>query len=247
VADATGTGQWHEGTAPAPGDPETCALALRAALIRYEAHPSPAALDDAFAAGAASVNLLRGPERHVPADAKEARWLMSQLPDFERLVRVAVGAAERAAHAAACELWEWFGLHSTPPGWDETERAGARLLVACACAPLDERGPAWLRPRLLRLAARRWSAVLIGELCACDDRLWRRALGERYESVHRRYAPRTRWRTHQLSEVLTTNERTVVALRDRLARWLEQGGDFHTLAGELEAAFVLTRTPAHLA
>jgi hypothetical protein len=222
-------------------------VALRAALIRYELNASPAALDAAFAAAAASVSLLRGDGRYDPADAQEARWLMSQLPDFERLVGVAVAAAEQSAHAAACELWQWFGLASVPPVWNETERAAARLLIACACAPLERRGAGWLRLRLLRLASRRWAAILIGELCAADDGLWRRALGERYESVHRRYAPRTRWRTHQLSELLSSNERTVAALRDRLERWLERGGDYQALPGELEAAFVLTRTPAHLA
>ena len=241
MGDAPETERWSEDHA-APD-----AVALRAALTRYELSPSPAALDDAFAAGAASVARLRGGERHDPADADEARWLMSQLPDFDRLVRLAVAAAERSAHAAARDLWEWFGLRSVPPGWEESERSTARILVACSCAPPDTRGAAWLRPRLVRLAARRWAAMLMAELCAADDRLWRRALGDRYESVRRRYAPRTRWRSHELSELLRGNERTVAALRDRLEQWLAHGWDMEALAGELEAAFVLTRTPAHLA
>jgi hypothetical protein len=232
---------------PERADASGSLAALRAALIRYELSASSAALDEAFVAAAAGIAVMRGEGRSEPADAEEARRLMSQLPDFEQLVAVAVRAAERSAHAAAGELWRWFGLSSVPPSWDETERSGARVLVACACAPLDARGASWLRPRLLRLAAQRWAAILIAELCAGDDGLWRRALGERYDSVHKRYAPRSRWRTHQLSELLGANARTVDALRDRLARWLSEGGDFESLSGELEAAFVATRSPAHLA
>lgn len=232
---------------PDRADAAAPVAALQAALIRYELSASPAVLDEAFRAAAAAIAVLRGERRREPADAVQVRWLMSQLPDFEQLVSVAVGAAERSAQAAAGELWGWFGLSSVPPVWDETERSAARVLIACACAPLDARGARWLRPRLLRLAAQRWAAILIAELCAGDDELWRRALGARYESVHARYAPRSRWRTHQLSELLVSNERTVAALRDRLARWLAEGGDFQTLSGELEAAFVLTRTPVHLA
>jgi hypothetical protein len=221
--------------------------ALRVALVRYELSGSAAVLDEAFAAAAALINMQRGDGRLEPADAAETKWLMSQLPDFDKLVSVAVRAAERAAHAAARDLWRWFGLTSVPPAWNESERSGARVLVACACVPLHARGAAWLRPRLLRLAAGRWAELLVSELCASDDTLWRRALGDRYESVHTRYAPRTRWRTHQLSELLDSDRSTVRALRDRLTRWLAEGGDFQSLAGELEAAFVLTRSPEHLA
>jgi hypothetical protein len=222
-------------------------LALRSALIRYQRNPSSVVLDEAFAAAAAEIAVMRGTACRLPADADEARRLMSQVPDFEQLVSVAVGAAERSARAAAGELWKWFGLASTPPSWDENERSGARVLIACACAPLDARGASWLGPRLLRMAAHRWSAILVAELCAGDDVLWRRALGERYDSVHKRYAPRSRWRTHELSELLATNAQTVDALRDRLTRWLSEGGDFASLPSELEAAIVLTRTPDHLA
>jgi hypothetical protein len=246
VGETTESEGWPRGH-PDRTDAAAYVAALRAALIRYEVSASSAVLDEAFVAAAAGIAILRGAAKDEPADAEEARGLMLRLPEFEQLVSVAVAAAERSARAAARDLWEWFGLSSVPPSWDRTERSGAQVLVACACAPLDERGAGWLRPRLLRLAARRWAAILIAELCAGDDGLWRRALGERYESVHRRYAPRTRWRTHQLSELLVSNERTVGALRDRLARWLAEGGDFQSLSAELEAAFVLTRTPAHLA
>jgi len=246
VADAAENERRHEAH-PDLSDATPHLVALRVALIRYQLNGSPAALDDAFAAAAAGSAVRRGRRHAEPVDADEARSLMAQMPEFEELVLAAVGAAERSAHAAACELWSWFGLSSAAPTWDPTERSGAQILVACACAPLDVRGAAWLRPRLLRLASRRWAAILMTELTAGNDGLWRRVLGERYESVHECCAPRSKWRTRELSELLISNERTAGALSDRLTRWLAQGGDFHTLPGELEAAFVLTRTPARIA
>ena len=121
------------------------------------------------------------------------------------------------------------------------------MIVACACAPLQQRGAGWLRPRLLRLAARRWARLLTDELAASDEAVWRHALGARYESVHQRYAPRSRWRTRDLSAVLASDPSTVDALHTRLARWLSESGNFEALPDELEAAFVQTRTPARLA
>ena len=115
---------------PERADASGSLAALRAALIRYELSASSAALDEAFVAAAAGIAVMRGEGRSEPADAEEARRLMSQLPDFEQLVAVAVRAAERSAHAAAGELWRWFGLSSVPPSWDETERSGARVLAA---------------------------------------------------------------------------------------------------------------------
>lgn len=220
---------------------------LRTALARYEGNGSSSALDQAFVAAGAMVASLRGDRAAEPADATEVRELMAELPEFERLVYRAAEEAERAAHAAATALWEWFGLRSAPPEWDDAERSGARVILACACAPLQQRGAEWLRPRLLRLAARRWARVLADELAASDEAVWRRALGERYESVHRRYAPRSRWRTRDLSAVLASNPSTVDALHTRLARWLSESGNFEALPDELEAAFVQTRTPARLA
>lgn len=222
-------------------------VALRMALADYEGDATPAALDQAFVAAAAAVATLRGDRAEDPADATEARELMDQLPEFERLVARAVLEAERAATAGAARLWEWFGLRSAPPAWDEGERSGARVIVACACAPLQGRGAGWLRPRLLRLAARRWAELLTRELAASDEAVWHRALGERYESVYRRYAPRSKWRTRDLSAVVGSDPNTAEALRMRLARWIADSGDFATLPDELEAAFVQTRTPERLA
>jgi 2-polyprenyl-6-methoxyphenol hydroxylase-like FAD-dependent oxidoreductase len=121
------------------------------------------------------------------------------------------------------------------------------VLVACACGPFERRGPAWLVPRLLRVAAPRWAALLADELRRSDERLWEHALGSRYESVRRRYARRTRWKTGGVADVVAADERTLDALRNRLARWLAQGPDPATIAEELEAAIVSTRTPARMA
>jgi hypothetical protein len=220
---------------------------LRSALAHYERSPSPAALDEAFVAAAATVAALRGDRADEPADATEVRELMTQLPEFERLVAWAVDEAERAATAGAIALWQWFGLSSAPPAWDDAERSGARVIVACACAPLQADGAGQLRTRLRRLATPRWARLLTDELVASDEAVWRRALGGRYESIHRRYAPRSRWRTGELRDVVGQDPATAEAVRARLARWLTDSGDFAALPAELEAAFVQSRTPSRLA
>jgi hypothetical protein len=138
-------------------------------------------------------------------------------------------------------------LSSPPPSWNEGERSAARVIVGAACAPLAGRGAAWLRPRVLRLASERWASLLVAELKASEEPVWERALGERYESVRRRYAPRTKWRTGELSGLLAVDPRPLEALKRRLSRWLAEGRDFDGLPAELEAAFVQTRTPARLA
>jgi hypothetical protein len=204
-------------------------------------------LDQAFVAAAAAVAVLRGERANEPADVEELRDLVERLPEFRRLVTAVVGEAERWAHAGADELWSWFGLTTAAPGWNEAEQSGARLLVARACAPLDPGGLDWLRSRMLRLAAERWAAQLTEELCRSDEDLWRRVFGERYESIRNRYAPRTAWRTRELSKVLVSDANTVDAIRRRLAGWFVQSRDLDRLPTELEAAFVETRTPARLA
>ena len=65
--------------------------------------------------------------------------------------------------------------------------------------------------------------------------------------MRQRYAPRTKRRTGGVAEVVASDERTLEALRIRLARWLAVGPDPATIAEEIEAAIVSTRTPARLA
>jgi hypothetical protein len=222
-------------------------LALRGAIDRYEDARSPAALDAAFAAAAAAVADLRGERAKLPPEVSEISWLFQQLPDYERLVAVAVGETERSVQAAGVRLWDWFGLSTPPPSWNEGERARARLLVACACAPLDEQVVGWLGPRLLRLAADRWAALLTAELRQADEGLWRRVLAERYESVWRRCAPRGRWRTRELADLLAHDDAVAASLQRQLARWLAEGARSERLVDEVEAAFVHSRTPDRLA
>jgi hypothetical protein len=225
----------------------TPALALRVALDRYGNDRSPEALDRAFAVAARAVAGLRGERASSPPNVDEVRGLFEELPEYEELVNLAVGETERSVQAAGARLWSWFGLDTPPPRWDDGERARARLLVACACAPLDEQVASWLGPRLLRLAADRWAALLTAELRQADEELWRRVLGERYESVWRRCAPRGRWRTRELADLLAGDDAVAAALERQLSRWLGDGARVERLTDELEAAFVHSRTPDRLA
>jgi hypothetical protein len=221
--------------------------ALRAALDRYEDARSGRALDVAFAAAAAAVAQVRGPRANEPPEVSEVRVLFEQLPDYERLVEVAVSETERSVEAAGARLWEWFGLSSDPPRWNSGERDRARLLVACACAPLDSQVAVWLGPRLLKLAADRWAGLLVAELRRADEDLWRRVLGERYESVWRRFAPRGRWRSRELADLMAGDDDVADGMQRQLSRWLAEGGHVERLPEQVEAAFVHTRTPDRLA
>ena len=221
--------------------------ALRAALDRYEKARSARTLDVAFAAAAAAVAELRGSRADVPPEVSEVQSLFERLPDYERLVEISVSETERSVEAAGARLWGWFGLAGEPPRWNEGERARARLLVACACAPLDSQVAVWLGPRLLRLAADRWAGLLVGELRRADEDLWRRVLGERYESVWRRFAPRGRWRTRELADLMAGDDDVAGTMQRQLSRWLAEGGHVERLPEQVEAAFVHSRTPDRLA
>jgi hypothetical protein len=221
--------------------------ALRAALDRYERAGVPEALDAAFVAAARAVAERRGDRANDLPDVTEIEHLFKELPDYEELVDVAVDGTERSVEAAGTRLWKWFGLDTTPPRWNEGERSRARLLIACACAPLDQQVVGWLGPRLLRLSADRWAALLTADLRRAREDLWRRVFGERYESVWRRCAPRGRWRTRELADLLAHDEDAAAAMQRRLSRWLASWADIERLPAELEAAFVQSRTPDRLA
>jgi hypothetical protein len=236
-----------EGESFEPLEPSRPAAVLHAAVAQYESSGSPGALDEAFAAAAAAVARLRGERAGVPPERDEVRRLFEQLPEFERLVSIAAGQAELTAAAASARLWQWLGFGGPAPAWNEAERSRARLLVACACAPLDGRGAKWLGPGLRRLAAARWAALIVEGLREADEQWWRGALGDRYESVRQRCAPRTTWRTRGLAVLPASDAATRATLQARLERWLAAGGDLERLPGELEASLVQSRTPARLA
>jgi hypothetical protein len=221
--------------------------ALHAAVQRYQHDQSPRALDEAFGAAAVAVAALRGERAGTPPDVDEVRGLFERLPDFELLVSVAAAEAERAAAAGGARLWQWLGFAGSSPSWDQAELSRARLLVACACAPLDGRGAQWLGPRLRRLAAARWAELIVDALRAADEPWWQGALGERYESVRRRCAPRTTWRVRGLAVLAGSDERTRETLRSRLERWLAAGAELERLPDELEASLVQSRTPPRMA
>jgi hypothetical protein len=232
---------------PEPGPVGHRALALRAAVDRCEAAPSGRTLDVALAAAAAAVAERRGERAQDPPGVDELNDLFEELPDYERLVELAVSETERSVQAAGARVWAWFGLAGDPPRWNDGERSAARLLVACACAPLNPRVGTWLGPRLLRLSADRWAGLLVAELRQTDEELWRRVLGEHYDSVWRRCAPRGKWRTRGLAHLLAFNDDVARSLQRQLSRWLAEGGDVERLPGELEAGFVHSRTPDRLA
>ena len=243
-----GDGSTDDGTSPQTrGGGLLPIQALRLALDDYEERRSPRTLDLAFSSAARAVAELRGERASAPPELGEVRKLFQELPEYEELVNLAVSETEHSVQAAGARLWDWFGLVTPPPRWNDGERARARLLVACACAPLDEQGVRWLGPRLLKLAADRWAALLTAELRGADEQLWRRVLGDRYESVWRRCAPRGRWRVRELSDLLERDGEVVASLERQLAHWLRDGARMERLTDEVEAAFVHTRTPDRLA
>jgi hypothetical protein len=243
-----GGGSTDDGTSPRERGGELEPVqTLRLALDRYEETRSPQALDLAFSSAARAVAELRGERASAPPEVGEVRNLFEQVPEYEELVNLAVRETEHSVQAAGARLWDWFGLSTPPPRWNDGERARARLLVACACAPLDEQVVRWLGPRLLKLAADRWAGLLAAELRGADEHLWQRVLGERYQSVWRRCAPRSRWRTRELSDLLAQDSDVAASLERQLARWLRDGARMERLTDEVEAAFVHSRTPDRLA
>jgi hypothetical protein len=216
---------------------------LRQALGRYRARSVPAELEGGFAAATAIISALNGSAR---ADLEEMRGLARALPEFGELLSAAAGEAERLVLVGTAELWSALGLRSRAPGWTSAEWATARMIFACACTPAARTNPARVQSGLRSLAAGRFAELLGQELADSED-AWIRALGDRYESLRHRCAPRTAWRSRGLSELLLADERTRRAVVQRLERWLAGGARLHALAGELEAAVVHARTPARLA
>ena len=191
---------------------------------------------------------MRGERAQVAPELSELRSLFDELPDYERLVNVAVSETERSVEAAGARLWAWFGLDTASRRAGTTESARGR-----AC---------WWRAPARRWTARRrmaWTAVahssrrnggralLVGELRRADEDMWRRVLGDRYESVWRRCAPRGRWRTRELADLIARDDDVAGAMQRRLSRWLAGGGHIERLPAEVEAAFVHSRTPDRLA
>jgi hypothetical protein len=219
---------------------------LREALARYRVRSVPGELESGFAAATAIVTTLSGSAVSVRADLEQMRRLSRALPEFGELLSSAAGEAERLVFAGTAELWSALGLRSLAPAWTSAEWETARMVFACACTPAAQTNPVRLQTGLRSLAAGRF-ADLLGEELADSEAAWIRALGDRYESVRHRCAPRTTWRSRGLSELLRADESTRLAVVARLERWLTGGARLSGLADELEAAVVHARTPARLA
>lgn len=219
---------------------------LREALARYRARSVPAELEGGFAAATAIVTTLSRSAGSARADLEEMRGLARALPEFGELLSSAAGEAERLVFAGTAELWSALGLRSAAPGWTSAEWETARMVFACACTPAAQTNRARLQTGLRSLAAGRF-AELLGQELADGEEAWIRALGDRYESLRHRCAPRTTWRSRGLSDLLLADESARLAVVTRLERWLAGGARLRALADELEAAVVHARTPARLA
>jgi hypothetical protein len=218
---------------------------LRAALGRYRATGSATELAAAFPAASGVIGALQGPAGGRP-ELEQLRRLAQTLPEFGELLSSAVAEAERIVCAGTIGVWQWLGLRSAAPTWTPGERDAARMVFACACAPAMEFEPGRFQAGLRALAAPRFAQLLCREF-AGSEAAWTRALGDRYESVRHRCAPRTSWRSLGLSDLLRDDEIARGAVTRRLERWMADGGLMATLAGELEAAIVHARTPARFA
>jgi hypothetical protein len=218
---------------------------LRAALARYRTQAAAPELVNAFAAATALVGTMVTPHGGRP-ELEEMRRLAGALPEFDELLSSAATEAERVVCAGTTGLWRALGLRSTAPAWSPSEHEAARMVFACACAPVAHTNPSRLQDGLRALAAPRFATLLCRELAESED-AWTHALGDRYESVRHRCARRTTWRSLGLSELLRGDETSRKAVATRIERWLADGGLLPTLAGELEAAIVHARTPARFA
>lgn len=219
---------------------------LRVALSLYRAHGQPQQLEGAFGAAITLISIAIVPRDAERPDLEQMRSLAAAIPEFGELVSAAAGEAERAVSAGTAALWRALGLRSTSPRWTPAEREAARMVFACACAPVHPTRPTRLQDGLRGLAAARFADLLSSELAESEE-AWTRALGDRYESVRHRCARRTTWRSLGLSELVRTDDVTRRAVSARLERWMGAGGLLSALGAELEAALVHARTPARFA
>jgi hypothetical protein len=219
---------------------------LRASLAAYRRSGDTAFLDAAFAAARGLIAAMPWVASGSRPELEELRWVTRTIPEFSELLSRAADEAETAISASLVQTWRALGLRRGPPGWTAPELEAARMLFARTCTAdasvPNERVPAGLRG----LTAGRAALQLTREL-AGDEQLWRRALGQRYDSVRHRYARRTTWRTRGLAELMRDNEAVQGAVNARLQRWLTHGARLGALAGELEASLVHERTPPRFA
>src|SRR5579875_428561 len=192
---------------------------LRVSLRRYRERPTPAALDEAFACARALVCPTAPGGAAARPDLAQMRRLAAAVPAFDDFLSAAAGEAERALNGMLADLWLRLRIPAAAPTWNAAEREAARMAFACACAPSQAADPARLRAGLRSLAAARFAEQLADELAGSEP-AWQAALGERYESVRHRCAPRTPWRSRGLSELLRIDDAARSGVVARLTRWL---------------------------
>jgi hypothetical protein len=240
-----------DGTVLRLGGAELAALReLRAALAIHRETAEPFAIERGLVAARLLLAGLPTPEGVVGRrpHLDELRRLADSLPEFGALLTAAADAAGRAVAAGYGRLWAAIGLRGPVPCWDGAEHEAARMVFACACgsAPEQTAGGEWLQAGLRRIAATRLAELICGEL-ADHEAVWQVALGDRYDSLRHRCAPRTARRSRGLAEMLAGDPECCRAVARRLERWVSAGGHPHELGAELEAAVVHARTPSRLA
>jgi hypothetical protein len=236
----------RSGLGPIPPQAAPYLRQLRDALTGYAAGSAPDGLEAAFAAAGAVVARVASVGPGGRPDLDEMRRLAEALPEFGAFLSCAADEARRVMAAGTGGVWRALGLTSPPPAWTLEEHDAARMLFACALAPGRDAKPARLRTGLRSLAAARIGRALAAELAAGEEP-WVAALGDRYDSVRHRCAPRTTWRSRGLSDLLRLDEPSRRAVAARLEQWLVGGGGLDRLGAELEAAIVHARTPARFA
>ncbi len=239
----------HDRGAPADAAPMelpppalACVAHLRRSLTRYRSSGDHRDLEPALAAAAALLATLDDPADRRRPEVTHLRRLAQAIPEFGELLSVATAEAERAVGAGAARLWTGLGLRSASPVWTPEEREAARMVFAFACAARPVIGRDRIEAGLRPIGARRLAGLLCSELAA-DERVWIKALGDRYDSVRHRYAPRNAWRSLRLADLLSSDQGAQEAVTARLQAWIVAGGHPGHLASELEAALVHCRTP----
>jgi hypothetical protein len=243
---------------PAPAEEQTIVsddaqrLALeyaertREATARFERTASAVAFDEAFGYAHAAVRAVIEADAAGALDVARAQQLRVALPDVAALVDLAAARAARTVSERMRAVWAELGLSSDPPAWSAEERGLAAEIILLGLATATPQEPERLAATLRRLAAARFAARLVHELSACPDATWQAGLGDAYESVVTRYAPRTPAGRRGLS-VLLTDERVGEELQRRLTAWFAGGAERAQLSVALEAALCHTRTPARVA
>lgn len=219
---------------------------LHVAVANHEGSGDPRDLDEGFLLARELLSELMRADVQEPAGIDELRRLVEHLPPLAGLLDQAADTAGSAIERSCGEMFLALQVAARAPRWSAGERDTARMVFAYACGPVTAKSPQWLAQSLRRISAPRIAAQLCAELCRREG-VWRAALGDGYDSLRHRCAPRTMLRSRGLADLLRADPDCRVAVTARLERWVIGGGVLEQLPRELEAAVVHVRTPARLA